>query len=140
MDPSLILGSAGVGAGVQIFKQMISDQHAVSMKALDGRIKESKANNDNHNDAAKRGSGWGRRFALVTVMTVAFFGLIFAVIMDVPVSQVVNREPIINLLNLIKIGGGQKVIQSAGLMLPEYVSQSVQIIMGFYFGSSAAKR
>lgn len=140
MDPTLLIGSAGVGAGVQIFKQLLADQHANAMRAFEIAAKRSKIENDNANAAAKRASGWGRRFALVTVLTVAFAGLLIASLMQIPVSQIVDREPIINLLGLIKLGGGEKVIQAEGLVLPEYVGQSVQIIIAFYFGASAAKR
>lgn len=140
MDPTLLLGAAGAGAGVQIFKQIIADQHSMGLRAMEIAQKRSKIENNNANEANKRGSGWGRRFALVTVLMVAFIGLLLAAIMEVPVSQIVHKEPWFNLLNMIKLGGGEKVIQAAGLVLPEYVGQSVQIIIAFYFGASAAKR
>lgn len=140
MDPTMLLGAAGAGAGVQIFKQLIADQHNLAEKALENSIKRARADNESANDAAKRASGWGRRFALVTVLTVAFVGLLLAAYMQIPVSQIVYREPILNLLGMLKLGGGEKVIQATGLVLPEYVGQSVQIIIAFYFGASAAKR
>lgn len=140
MDPLLLIGSAGVGAGVQIFKQLIADQHAMASKALELSIQASSAQNANANDAQKRGSGWGRRFALVTVLFVAFAGLLISSWLNIPVSQVVYKEPILNLLGMLKLGGGEKIITGEGLFLPEYVGQSVQIIIAFYFGASAAKR
>jgi hypothetical protein len=140
MDPGLLLGAAGAGGAVQIFKQLITDQHSMAMKAMERRIKGAEASNSFANDAAKRTSGWGRRFALMIVLFVAFGGLLIASLLEIPVSQIVNKEPIFNLLGMIKLGGGEKVIQAKGLVLPEYVSQSVQIIIAFYFGASAAKR
>ncbi len=136
----MLIGAAGAGAGVQIFKQILADQNSLAMRALDSRIKASKSDNENANDANKRGTGWGRRFALVTVLSVAFFGLLLSSWLKIPVSQIVEKEPILNLLNMIKIGGGQKVIVAEGLVLPQYVKDSVGIIIAFYFGASAAKR
>lgn len=136
----MLLGAAGAGAGVQIFKQLLTDLNENTRQAFEVAKGRAKIQNDNANDAAKRASGWGRRFALVTVLTVAFLGLVYAAHMKIPVSQIVSREPIINLLGLIKFGGGEKVIEAGGLVLPEYVGQSVQIIIAFYFGASAAKR
>ena len=140
MDPGLLIGSAGAGAAVQIFKQLIADQHMMASKAMDLSIKGAEASNRFANDAAKRSSGWGRKFALVVVLSVAFIGLFVMALAEIPVSQIVQKEPIVNLLGLIKLGGGEKVVQAEGFVLPEYVSQSVQIIVAFYFGASAAKR
>ncbi len=140
MGPEILLGAAGAGAGVQIFKQILSDQQANAQKAFDIAAKAAGIQNKNANDAAKRSSGWGRRFALVTVLSVAFIGLLLASFMEIPVSQIVRKEPILNLLGMVKLGGGEKVIEANGLVLPEYVGQSVQIIIAFYFGASAAKR
>jgi hypothetical protein len=140
MGPEILLGAAGAGAGVQIFKQVLADQQANAQKAFEIAAKAAKLQNSNANDAAKRSSGWGRRFALVTVLSVAFVGLLVASLMEIPVSQIVHKEPILNLLGMVKLGGGEKVIQANGLVLPEYVGQSVQVIIAFYFGASAAKR
>lgn len=140
MGPEILLGAAGAGAGVQIFKQVLADQQANAQRAFEIAAKTAGISNKNANDAAKRTSGWGRRFALVIVLFVAFGGLLISSWLEIPVSQIVQKEPLLNLLGMIKLGGGEKVIQAGGLVLPEYVGQSVQIIIAFYFGASAAKR
>ena len=140
MDPGLLIGSAGAGAAVQIFKQLIHDQHDMAMRSMDLNIKANDAHAESADKAAKRGSGWGRRFALVVVLSVAFIGLLFAAWLGIPVAQIVEKEPVFNLFGLLKLGGGEKVVMAEGFVLPQYVKQSVQIIIAFYFGASAAKR
>ena len=140
MDPGILLGAAGAGAGVQVFKQLLSDINGNQKMMFEIAKGRAQVQNENANDAAKRGSGWGRKFALTIVLGVAFLGLLMAAFLEIPVSQIVQKDPIVNILGLFKFGGGEKVIQADGLVLPEYVGQSVQIIIAFYFGANAAKR
>jgi len=135
IDPQTILGigSAAVGAWVRLKAQADSDKHEMMMAAL-------KLQNQTANDAVKRGSSWGRRFAIVIVLAVGFGGLIYAAMAGIQVSQIIDRKPIIDLLGLIKIGGGQKVVEATGFVIPTYVENSIISIVFFLFGSSAAKR
>ena len=108
IDPQTILGlvSGGVGALVQLKKQADHDKHMLMMAAL-------KLQNMTANDASKRGSSWGRRFALMIIIGVAFGGLVYAASQGIKVSQIVDKKPIIDFLGLIKIGGGQRVVEAA---------------------------
>lgn len=135
IDPQLILGigSGALGAYVQLKKQAEQDRHQILMAALNKY-------DDSADKASKRGGSWGRRFAMFVVLSVGFGGLIYAAHSGIKVSQIVDREPIINLLNLIKIGGGQKVVEASGFVIPKYVEDSILSIIFFLFGSSAAKR
>ena len=135
IDPSTILGvgSAGIGAVVQMLKQSAEDRHNITLAALG-------VENNIANDANKRGSNLGRRFALIIVLSVGFGGLMYAAWKGIPVSQIIETQPLLDLLGIIKIGGGPKVIEATGFVIPEYVDESIISIIFFLFGSSAAKR
>jgi len=102
IDPQTLLGigSAVVGAVVQLKKQAEHDRHTMTMDL----IASLGVQNKTANDAMKRGSAWGRRFALVVIIGVAFGGLIYAASQGIKVSQIVDRNPIVDILGLIKLG------------------------------------
>jgi len=135
IDPQTIMGVGGavIGAAVQLKKQRDQDQHQMMMAALNLANKSA-------NDAQQRGTSWGRRFALIIILLVGFGGLIYAAMADIKVSQIVEQKPFFDLLGLIKLGGGQKIIEAEGFVIPEYVENSIVTIIFFLFGSSAAKR
>jgi hypothetical protein len=108
------------------------DTHSIMMQALKG-------NTDGANAAESRGSGWMRGFALVVILAVGFGGLIYAAWADIQVSQIVLRDPIFKFLGL-SIGGGEKVVEASGFVIPAYVENSIISIIFFLFGNSAAKR
>jgi hypothetical protein len=134
IDPllALDLGFGALGALITLKKQADQDRHGLMMKALSG-------GNDSANQADKRGTGWGRGFALVVVLSVGFLGLLYAAHADIKVSQIVNKAPIFKFLG-ISIGGGEKVVEASGFVIPQYVEDSIRPIIFFLFGSSAAKR
>ena len=134
MDPQLLIGiaSAGVGALVQLKRQAQKDTHDIVMASIVGASKAA-------NEAESRGSGWMRGFALIIILTVGFGGLIYAAHQGIKVSQIIEVEPIIDFL-FIKIGGGEKVVEAEGFVIPRYVEESIISVIFFLFGSSAAKR
>lgn len=135
IDPQTILGlgSGIVGAAIQLKKQKEQDQHEMMMASLG-------LSNNNANDAQKRGSTFGRWFSTIMILSVGFGGLVFAAYNKIPVSQIVEQKPLLDLLGLIKLGGGQRVIEAEGFVIPEYVENSIVTIVYFLFGHSAAKR
>ena len=134
IDPQLILGiaSGGLGALIQLKKQADQDKHDLVMASVKGCTEAA-------NGAQKRGTGWARGFALIVVLTVGFLGLLYAAHADIQVSQIVNKDPIFKFLGL-SIGGGEKVVEATGFVIPHYVEDSILSIIFFLFGSSAAKR
>lgn len=138
MDPTLIagIGSAGLGAVVQLMKQASQDKHDLLMSTI-GALKGSSEIADSAN---KRGSGFGRKFAMIVVLSVGFLGLVFAAQQGLQVSQIIDRKPIIDILGLIKLGGGPKVVEATGFVIPQYMEDSIISIIFFYFGANAAKR
>ena len=134
MDPQLLIGiaSAGLGAIVQLKRQADQDRHDLTMAAVQGYTQAA-------NQAEKRGSGWMRGFALVIILAVGFGGLIYAAHAKIKVSQIIEVDPIIDFL-FIKIGGGEKVVEADGFVIPKYVEESIISVIFFLFGSSAAKR
>lgn len=135
IDPNLIIGvvSGGLGALVQLKKQADHDKHDIVMASIKGYTASA-------NDAAKRASPWSRRFAMIVVLSVGFGGLLYAAHTGIKVSQIVTVEPIVNLFGLLKFGGGEKVVEASGFVIPKYVEESILSIIFFLFGSSAAKR
>ena len=80
-----------------------------------------------------------RGFALVIILAVGFGGLIYAASQGLKVSQIVSVDPVFKFLGL-SIGGGEKVVEAEGFVIPRYVEDSIISIIFFLFGSSAAKR
>ena len=134
IDPQLILGiaSGGLGALIQLKKQADHDKHDIVMASIKGYTGAA-------DSAHKRASPWSRRFAMIVVLTVGFGGLIYAAHAGIEVSQIVKKDPIFKFLGL-SIGGGEKVVQATGFVIPQYVENSILSIIFFLFGSSAAKR
>ena len=134
IDPTLALdlGFGALGALITLKKQANKDNHAMLMAHIKGAT-------DAADSADSRGSGWGRGFALVVVLSVGFLGLLYAAYADIQVSQIVNKAPIFKFLGL-SIGGGEKVVEATGFVIPQYVEDSIRPIIFFLFGSSAAKR
>jgi hypothetical protein len=137
IDPQLAIGiiSGGIGALVQFKRQAQMDTHTTMMQALQAL----KGGNDSANQAQSRGSGWMRGFALVIILAVGFGGLIYAASQGLKVSQIVSVDPVFKFLGL-SIGGGEKVVEAEGFVIPRYVEDSIISIIFFLFGSSAAKR
>ena len=135
IDPQTLLGlgSGIVGAIVQLKKQSDQDRHNMTMAALSLK-------NEVANDAESRGSAFGRWFAIIIILSVGFGGLIYSAASDIPVTQIIEKEPFLDLLGLIKIGGGQGIVKAEGFVIPEYVENSIISIIFFLFGSTAAKR
>jgi hypothetical protein len=134
IDPllALDLGFGALGALITLKKQAAQDTHNMLMAHIKGA-------SDSADKAEKRGSGFGRGFALVVVLSVGFLGLLYAAHKGIQVSQIVNKEPIFKFLGL-SIGGGEKVVEASGFVIPQYVEDSIRPIIFFLFGSSAAKR
>ena len=134
IDPMLALdlGFGALGALITLKKQADQDTHNMLMAHIKGA-------SDSADNADKRGTGWGRGFALVVVLSVGFLGLLYAAHADIKVSQIVNKAPIYKFLG-ISIGGGEKVVEASGFVIPQYVEDSIRPIIFFLFGSSAAKR
>lgn len=135
MSLEIVIGlvSAVIGAITQLGKDHMHDMHKLTMALVE-------YNEESRENAKKRGSAFGRRFALVLVLLVSFGGLIYAAEKGIGVSQIIQTEPFLNIFNMIKLGGGPKVVSAEGFVLPDYVQQSVISIIFFLFGSSAAKR
>jgi hypothetical protein len=134
IDPllALDLGFGALGALITLKKQAAQDNHEMHMARITGA-------NNSSNQAEKRGTGFGRGFALIVVLSVGFLGLLYAAHEGIQVSQIVNKDPIFKFLG-ISIGGGEKVVEASGFVIPQYVEDSIRPIIFFLFGSSAAKR
>lgn len=133
LEIAIGLISAALGAITQLGKDHMHDMHKLTM-AL------AKQNEESRENAAKRGGAWGRRFAMAVVLLVSFGGLVYAAEKGIGVSQIIQKEPFLNLFNVIRLGGGPQVVSAEGFVLPDYVQQSVISIIFFLFGSSSAKR
>jgi hypothetical protein len=89
--------------------------------------------------AAKRSSPWLRKFAAITVLLVAFGGILLVAFFDsVPVSIVYEKVPR-SFLGLFKWGGNLEVVEANGFVLADWFKFSVISIVMFLFGTGAAK-
>lgn len=107
-------------AELQIQQQMTADQLA--------------------NSAAKRSNPLARKILAFVVIGTVFIGL-FAVAWAswVPVSIVKEVPQKEFLWGLLKWGNTLKVITADGFVLPEWMGWVLSVIVGFFFGTGAAK-
>jgi len=90
--------------------------------------------------AAKRSSPWLRKFAAITVLLVAFGGILLVAFFDaIPVSIVYEKAQKSVLWGLIKWGNPVGVLEADGFVIADWFRFSVVSIVMFLFGTGAAK-
>ena len=123
-----------MGAYTEHKKQQIEDEHNLKLALADASERSA-------NEANKRGGAGLRMAVALIIIIVAFGGLLVVGLMgDIPVTQFVEREPWLNLLGLLKLGGGTQTLEATGFVIPDYMRFSVISIVHFLFGMAAAKR
>ena len=127
--------SAVGGFGMKLMAQRQADTTTMIKLGME------RATNSSHlaDEAAKRSSPWLRKFAAITVLLVAFGGiLIVAFHKDVPVS-IVYETARKSFLGLFHWGGNMRVLQADGFVIADWFKFSVISIIMFLFGTGAAK-
>ena len=115
--------------------QKRANQHAL----LKMSIQQTRELSLSANLAAKRSSPWLRKFAAVTVLLVAFGGiLLVSFFPDIPVSMPYDKTAK-SFLGIFKWGGGKEVLIANGFVIEEWFKFSVITIVHFLFGSGCAK-
>lgn len=89
--------------------------------------------------ASKRSSPWLRKFAAITVLLVAFGGILLVAFFDsIPVSIVYEKAQR-SFLGIFKWGGNLEVIEARGFVLADWAKFSIISVIHFLFGTGAAK-
>ncbi len=130
--------SGGIGAAMGAFITMKAQQHAMLMETLQGAIAVSKGDNNNQNDAAKRGSPWLRAVIGIIIIVVSFGGLLLAMYGGYETTVMEKTPERSALFGLIEWGGKLKPVSAAGFVIPPYIPASVAAVVGFLFGAAAA--
>ncbi len=127
---------SGLGGFImKLQAQKIANQQEVLKMSL----QKQEANNESADRASKRGTPFLRKFAAMTVLTVAFVGLfVVAFFPNVPVT-IIYEAPIKSFLGLFDYGGGLEAVEVSGYAIPEWFKYSVISIIHFLFGTGAAK-
>jgi hypothetical protein len=135
------LSGAGIGAVAQGLSEVLKLGHGV-VDMFKGVLQ---ANNEAYRQnvaaeqaafdaAAKRGTPW-LRGTLAIIAFVAAFGLSYVNgWVGTGTSVLTDREPWLNLFGLLKFGGGMKVVEAQGFVLPPEFWQTITIITGAIFG------
>jgi hypothetical protein len=90
--------------------------------------------------AAKRSSPWTRKFAAVLILSIGFGGLLaVAFAPSIPVSIIEHVPQHSILWGLIKWGKEVEVVTANGFVLPPWFGYSINVVIGFLFGTGAAK-
>lgn len=96
------------------------------------------------NSAAKRSNPVARKVLAYIVIGGLMFGLLFVGIayiwnQEAMVSIVGEKEPFKLLWGLMSFGGGTEVTEAHGFVLPPWTGWVVSVMVGFFFGTGAAK-
>ena len=90
-------------------------------------------------EAAKRSSPWLRKFAAITVLLVAFGGILLVAFFEtIPVS-IAYETARKSFLGIFKWGGNMRIIEAQGFVIADWFKFSVVSIVMFLFGTGAAK-
>lgn len=134
----LTIGSAVASFWMKHMALKRQDQKEIMLAAIHSK----ELNNKIANDANKRGSPVFRMIIGITIVFVAFFGLFIAAFSsNIPVSYIYETNPHHSFLfGLIKWGGTKiKTITANGFVIAPYMTNSINVIIGFLFGSSFAR-
>lgn len=131
------------GLGTALFSFMAKSNAnalATQAKMTELLILKDTASSSLMDAAMKRSNPTARKVLAYLVATIAFCGLLLVSFLpEVPVSvfQEVPQSSI--LWGLIKWGKGVEVITASGFVLPPWFGWTVTQVMGFMFGTGAAK-
>lgn len=141
--PLEILGALGSGLVGFLFKAQANAMDALErMNEL--QIKKEMAADQLANSAAERSSPKARKILAFILVGGIMFGLLF-----VGISYIWNEQATVSLVSeapqkellwgLIRWGGGQSVTVAKGFVLPPWTGWVISIVVGFFFGTGAAK-
>jgi len=132
---------AGIVSGVAGFLMKgQANQQANTFKLAEMSLKLNSHASGLADAARKRSSPWTRKFAAVLILSIGFGGLLLVSFLpDVPVS-IIESVPQKSLLwGLITWGKEVEVITASGFVLPQWFGYSINVVIGFLFGTGAAK-
>ena len=128
--------SAVGGFAMKLMAQRQADSTALIKLGIENASNSSKM----ADAAAKRSSPWLRKFAAITVLLVAFGGILAVAFVDsVPVSIVYDKAQKSILWGLIRWGDTLSVLEAQGFVIADWFKFSVISIVMFLFGTGAAK-
>ena len=132
---------AGVISGVAGFLMKgHANQQAYTFKLAELAMKRDAHVNTLADAATKRSSPWLRKFAALLILSIIFGGLLLvAFFPSIPVSIVESVPQKSILWGLFTWGKEVEVITASGFVLPEWIGYVVITIIGFLFGTGAAK-
>lgn len=136
---------AGIATGIAGFFMKAQANALQAMKDVtELQIKQQMAADQLATAAAERSSPIARKVLAYLFVGGVMFGLLFIAVASLwkPEAMVslVGDAPQKSLLwGLIKWGGGAKVTVAHGFVLPPWTGYVVSIIIGFFFGTGAAK-
>jgi hypothetical protein len=138
MAPELIAGAISASAGF-LFKA-----HATSIQALKDlaelQLKASMTADQLANSAAERSNPKARKAIAFMVIGTLVCGLLAVAFFEyVPVSIVHQQDQKSIFWGLFKWGKGMGVTVAQGFVLPEWTGYAVNIVLGFFMGTGAAK-
>lgn len=132
------LGGAFLGAKLRMDAQnaqLRNEEYKVLGKVALAQAGEA---NTSHNDAQGRGSHVDRTILGTIIISVAFLGLLYAMVKNKDVLIETTR-PLRNWLwGAWQTGGQTEFVGGNGFVLPSYVEESVSAVVGFTFGVGAA--
>ena len=136
---SLLAGSA-LGGVTKLMAQNAADRQA----NFANLIKANQVADTSRDDAAKRSSGKAGEWTRRGIILIVLFGVILApfllTIFQLPtVVETISQDKSF-FFGLFHWGGGSRFYQIYGYLITPELRQSVLAIVGFYFGSSVAKR
>lgn len=141
--PIELLGALGAGLVGFLFKAQANAQDALR-QAMELQVQAQMTADQLANSAAKRGSPVARKVLAFMVVGTFVCGLfaygLFSIWKPEAVVSLVSPGPRHELLwGLFSWGGGDVVTEARGFVLPAWSGWVVSVVIGFFFGTGAAK-
>lgn len=141
--PIEILGAIGSGIVGFLFKAQANAIDALKV-SNELQIQRMMTADQLATAAGKRSEPIARKVLAYLVVGGVMFGLLF-----VGIAYIWNQEALVSLVTdhpqkeflwgLIKWGGGQSVTEASGFVIPSWMGWVISVIVGFFFGTGAAK-
>ncbi len=139
-----IVVGAGVGGSLQLISEVFKMGGGLIGSLRDVAISNNEQSRANveattkaHDAAAKRSPVWLRAVLAIIVFFPAFALPFYVGWLEMPTSIVQHKEPWLNLLGVVKFGGGLVVTEAQGFVQAPYFGQTVRVVGSAIFAVGA---
>lgn len=144
MDPALASVGAGFLAGGA--GQTVANMFRLASSVIKGwsdattqRSEQDRKDQQLRDEKAASHAGWITSFIFILVVVSGFYGVYYSASQNIPTTVMTEKDPWLNVFGVLRLGGGQLVNTVEGLVLPDYFSRGILMVLGAITGIKAFK-